>query len=59
MDEYGIATKTYTHGNREAAFQFYNVNDKTYITYLANGDPIAHWLQFQTGNYQIPNAEFY
>jgi hypothetical protein len=35
------------------------VNNRAYFPYLANGDSVGHWIQFQTGNYQIRHAEFY
>jgi hypothetical protein len=35
------------------------VDNKAYFPYLVGGDTLKHWIQFQTGNYQIRHAEFY
>jgi hypothetical protein len=59
IDYNGIAMNTCLYARREAAFQFYNVNNRIDFPYLANGDGFHHWIQFQTGNYQIRHAEFY
>jgi hypothetical protein len=39
--------------------QFYNVKNRAYFPYASGTDPLAHWIQFQTGYYQIQCAEFY
>jgi hypothetical protein len=59
IDCNGIAMNMCTHANEEAVFQFYNVNNSAYSPYVAGDDPLGHWIQFQTGNYQIRHAGFY
>jgi hypothetical protein len=59
IDYHGVAMNTCTHARQEPAFQFYNLNNKTYFPSSAGTDPLAHWIQFQAGNNQILLAEFY
>jgi hypothetical protein len=58
IDYNGIAMNTCSHAKIEAAFRFYSSN-KVFSPSLADGDPLEHWLQFQTGNYEIRHTEFY
>jgi hypothetical protein len=51
IDHNSIAMNTYAHTRREAAFQFFNVNNKAYFPYLVGDDVLEHWIQFQTENY--------
>jgi hypothetical protein len=37
----------------------FNVNNKAYFPYIVGGNALEHWIQFQTGKYQIRHAEFY
>jgi hypothetical protein len=59
IDFYDIATKTYTHLNKEMAYQCYSVETQCHYPTAAANDPHATWIMLTPQSYKFSQGNFY